>query len=625
LGIDWFFIHIALFRSYTMATMTTPVPTAKRIPGGSFLINDATPADCFFPEDFTEEHRQIAQTTADFATNEIIPVSDAIEAKDFSVTRRLFKEASDLGLTSVDIPEEYGGLEMDKVTSAIIADNIAKQGSFSVAFSAHVGIGTLPIVWYGTPEQKKKYLPKLASGEFIGAYALSESTSGSDAVNARTRAVLSADGTAYTLNGEKMWITNAGFADIFTVFAKCAITSGDKAGEEKLTAFLIEKGTPGFTIGKEEHKLGIRGSSTCPLILTDCVIPKENLLGEVGKGHHIAFNILNVGRYKLGNAAVGGSRMTLGRGIGYAKERKAFGKPISEFGLIQEKIADCAVGVFVGEALTYRTVGMIDAALAGVDKHDTAAIQKAIEEYAVECSIVKVWDSEMLDRVVDEVLQIFAGYGYVEEYPAERAYRDARINRIFEGTNEINRLIITGWLIKSAMSGKLALMPAIKKLMDEVMSGPSEKVEREGPLADEQNLLASAKKLTLFAAGAATQKYMAKIAEEQEVMGAIADMIIEVYAMESAILRAEKMSHGVSGQGSDAPSVPVAMARIYADKAMATIELSARKVIAAVAEGDMLRTQLTILRRLSKHDTADTISLRRQVAQHVIKAGKYAL
>jgi alkylation response protein AidB-like acyl-CoA dehydrogenase len=607
-----------------MATMAAPISTGKRIPGGSFLINDATPADCFFPEDFTEEHRQIAQTTAEFATNEIVPVSDQIEAKDFSVTRRLIKEASDLGLTSVDIPEEYGGLEMDKVTSAIIADNIAKQGSFSVAFSAHVGIGTLPLVWYGTPEQKKKYLPKLASGEFIGAYALSESTSGSDAVNARTRAVLSADGQSYTLNGEKMWITNAGFADIFTVFAKCAIPSGEKAGEEKLTAFLVEKGTPGFTVGKEEHKLGIRGSSTCPLILTDCVIPKENLLGEVGKGHHIAFNILNVGRYKLGNAAVGASRLALGRGIGYAKERKAFGKSICEFGLIQEKLADCAVGVFVGEALTYRTVGMIDAALAGIDKHDTAAIQKAIEDYAVECSIVKVWASEMLDKVVDEVLQIFAGYGYVEEYPAERAYRDARINRIFEGTNEINRLIITGWLMKSAMSGKLALMPAIKKLMDEVMSGPSEKVEREGPLADEYNLLASAKKLTLFAAGAATQKYMAKIADEQEVMGAISDMIVEVFAMESAILRAEKMSKG-SRQGSDAPAIPVAMARIYADKAMSVIELSARKVIAAVAEGDMLRTQLTILRRLAKHETADAVALRRQVAQHVIRAGKYAL
>jgi len=608
-----------------MATMTAPIADTKHIAGGSFLITDPTADDCFFPEDFTDEHKQIAETTANFAVNEIMPASDKIEAKDFSVTRRLLKEAADLGLTAIDIPEEYGGLEMDKVSSALVAENISKQASFSVAFSAHTGIGTLPLVWYGTPEQKKKYLPKIASGEIVSAYALSESTSGSDAVNARTRAVLSADGKTYTLNGEKMWISNAGFADLFTVFAKCAIPDGPDAGKEKLTAFLIERGTPGFTQGKEEHKLGIRGSSTCPLILTDCVIPAENLLGEVGKGHHIAFNILNVGRYKLGNAAVGGGRMALNNGIRYAIDRKAFGKSISEFGLIQEKIANCATGIFVGGAVCYRTVGLIDRALAGIpaeDKHNTKEIQKRIEEYAVECSIVKVWASEMLDMVVDEVLQIFAGYGYVEEYPAERAYRDARINRIFEGTNEINRLIITGWLMKSAMSGKLALMPAIKKLMDEVMSGPSEKIDREGPLADELNLLANAKKLTLFVAGAATQKYMQQIADEQEVMGAIADMIIEVFAMESGILRAEKIA---AGQSSEASAIPVAMARIYADKAMSTIELSARKIIAAVAEGDTLRTQLTILRRLSKHDSADTISLRRQVARHVIQAGKYSL
>ena len=607
-----------------MATTTVPATIAhkKIIPGGSFLISDAAPQDCFFPEDFSEEQRQIAQTTTEFATNEIVPVSDQIEAKDFAVIRRLIKEAAELGLTSVDIPEEYGGLEMDKSTAAIIADNIARQGSFSVVFSAHVGIGTLPIVWYGTVEQKKKYLPRLASGEFVGAYALSESTSGSDAVSARTRAVLSENKQTYTLNGEKMWITNAGFADLFTVFAQCVIPDGPKAGEEKLTAFLIERNTPGLTVGKEEHKLGIRGSSTCPLILSDCKIPVANLLGEVGKGTHIAFNILNVGRYKLGNAAVGAARMTLGNGIRYAKERKAFGKSISEFGLIQEKIADCAVGVFVGEALSYRTVGMIDAALANVDKHDTGAIQKAIEDYAVECSIVKVWDSEMLDRVVDEVLQIYAGYGYVEEYPAERAYRDSRINRIFEGTNEINRLIITGWLMKSAMSGKLALMPAIKQLMDEVMSGPVPKEDRDGPLVEEFNLLASAKKLTLFTAGAATQKYMAKISEEQEVMGAIADMVIEVYAMESAILRAEKM---ISEKRTSGTEISVALARIYAEFAIEKIELCARKVIAAVAEGDMARTQFTILRRLAKHDPVDTISLRRQVAQHMIKAGKYML
>jgi alkylation response protein AidB-like acyl-CoA dehydrogenase len=603
-------------------TLSVNTDDKKIIAGGAFLISETGAQDCFFPEDFTEEQRQIAQTTAEFAANEVVSVTEQIEAKDFAVIRRLLKEASELGLTSVDIPEEYGGLEMDKSTAAIIAENIALQGSFSVIFSAHVGIGTLPIVWYGTEGQKKKYLPKLASSEFIGAYALSESTSGSDALSARTRAVLSEDQQSYVLNGEKMWITNAGFADLFTVFAQCKIPSGPKAGEEKLTAFLVERGTPGLTIGKEEHKLGIRGSSTCPLSLADCRIPAANLLGEVGKGSHIAFNILNVGRYKLGNAAVGAARTSLGNGIRYAKERKAFGKSISEFGLIQEKLADCAVGVFVGEALSYRTVGLIDAALANVDKHDTAAIQKAIEGYAAECSIVKVWDSEMLDRVVDEVLQIYAGYGYVEEYPAERAYRDSRINRIFEGTNEINRLIITGWLIKSAMSGKLALMPAIKHLMDEVMAGPVPREDSEGSLAEEIHLLANAKKLTLFAAGAATQRYMAAISDEQEVMGAIADMVIQVYAMESAILRANKI---VAAKGTAGSEIAVAMARIYAAGAIEEVERCARKVIAAVAEGDMARTQFTILRRLAKHDPADTVALRRMVAKHIVKAGKYNL
>jgi alkylation response protein AidB-like acyl-CoA dehydrogenase len=609
-----------------MATLTAPLTPAKRISGGAFLISDATPADCFFPEDFTEEHTQILQTAADFATNEVMPASEAIEAKDFAVTRRLMKEAGELGLLSVDIPEEYGGMEMDKVSSAIVAENMGRQGSFSVAFSAHAGIGTLPIVWYGTPEQKQKYLPKLGSGEWIGAYALSESTSGSDALNARTRAVLSADGTTYTLNGEKMWITNGGIADLYTVFAKCAAGAGKDGGasEEKLTAFLIERGTPGFAVGHEEHKLGIRGTSTCPLILTDCKIPAANLLGEVGKGHHIAFNVLNIGRYKLGATVLGAAKSALGEGIRYAKERKAFGKAICEFGLIQEKIAECAAGIFAGEALCYRTVGMIDAALAGVAKSDANEIQKRIEDYAVECSIVKVWTSEMLDVLVDHMVQIFAGYGYVEDYPAERHYRDSRINRIFEGTNEINRLIISGWIMKAAVQGKLALLPAIKTLMDEVMAGPVAKEERESALAAEFDLLAGAKKLTLFAAGAATQRFAAKLADEQEVMAALADMILEVFVMESAVLRAEKIAQR---RGSAPASVAIAavLARLYAAKAMDTVELAARKVVAAVAEGDTLRAHMAILRRLAKHDPADTIALGRQAAGHMVKAGTYSI
>src|SRR5450631_1972964 len=473
---------------------------AKRVKGGSFLTEERDPQDVFTPEDLSEEHRQIAKTAIDFTQNEVLPAADEIEAKNFAVTRGLLRKAGELGLMSVDIPEEYGGLEMDKVTSALIAESISKLASFSVAFSAHVGIGTLPIVWYGTEEQKRKYLPKLATGEWIGAYALSESSSASDAMNCRTRAVLSPDGRHYVLNGEKMWITNSGFADLFTVFAK--------VDGEKFSAFLIERGTPGFSVGKEEHKLGIRGSSTCALVFSDCRIPVENLLGEAGKGHHIAFNILNIGRFKLGAACVGGARNGLQEAIGYAKERKAFGKTISEFGLIQEKLAESAAGIYAGEAMVYRTIGMIDAALADLDAGSASAsreIQKRIEEYAVECSILKVWGSEMLDMVVDHTLQIYAGYGYVEEYPAERAYRDSRINRIFEGTNEINRLIITGWLLKRAMSGQLALMPAITKLMDEVMAPPSfdEAESTEDPLANEIELLANAKKIALFTAGAA--------------------------------------------------------------------------------------------------------------------------
>jgi butyryl-CoA dehydrogenase len=599
-----------------MATSNATV-TAKRVKGGSFLTEERQPQDIFTPEDFSEEQRQIAKTAIDFTTNEVVPAAAEIEAKNFALTRDLLRKAGELGLMGVDVPEVYGGLELDKVTSAIIAESMSQLASFSVAFSAHVGIGTLPFVWYGTEAQKQKYLPKLAAGEWIAAYALSESSSGSDAMNCRTRAVLSEDGQYYVLNGEKMWITNSGFADVFTVFAKIE--------GEKFSAFVIERGTPGFSIGKEEHKLGIRGSSTCPLILADCKVPVENLIGEAGKGHHIAFNILNIGRFKLGAACVGGARNSLANAIQYAKERKAFGKSICEFGLIQEKLAECAAGIYAGESLTYRTIGMIDAALADVDTGAEGAsreIQKRIEEYAVECSILKVWGSEMLDMVVDHVLQIYAGYGYVEEYPAERAYRDSRINRIFEGTNEINRLIITGWLMKRAVAGQLPLLAAIKQLMDEVMSGPSASEEREGPLAAEHKMLASAKKLALFAAGAASQKYGQGLAEQQEIMGALADCIMEVYALESCLLRAGKL---LATRGAAAGRQAVAMTQYYAVKSVQIVELAARKVIGAVAEGDMLRTQVAILRRLANYEPADSIALGRQIARHVLSAGRYSL
>jgi len=598
-----------------MAT-TTAVPKTK-ISGGSFLLESRQPDEVFTPEDFSEQHQLIGQTAEEFAVNEIVPNIEKIEHKDFSVTRDLLKKAGELGLSSVEIPEAYGGLEMDKVTAAVIADHIAKYAGFATTWGGHTGIGTLPIVYFGTEEQKKKYLPRLASGEIVGAYALSESTSGSDALNCRTRAVLSPDGKHYVLNGEKMWITNAGFADLFTVFAKI--------DGEKFSAFLVEKGFPGFSIGAEEHKMGIRGSSTCPIILNDCKVPVENLLGDIGKGHLIAFNILNVGRFKLGAMCVGGGRVSMENAISYAKQRKAFNKVIADFGLVREKIANMATLLYVGESLVYRTVAMMDAALSEVDKSASDAAKqtlKAIEEYAVECSIIKVWGSEMIDYVVDETLQIYAGYGFVEEYPAERAYRDARINRIFEGTNEINRLIITGFLLKRAMSGQLPLMPAIKKLMDEVLSGPSIGDEVEGALAEERKLVSQAKKLGLFAAGSATQKYMAAIQDQQEVMGAIADMVIETYAMESAVLRAQKI---VVSKGEAGAALPLAMTRVYLSQAMEKVEAAARKVIAAVAEGDMLRTQLAILRRLAKFEPFNTIALRQEIASKVIERGKYTL
>src|ERR1700733_12505624 len=603
-----------------MAT-TTAVPKT-RIAGGSFLLESRRTDEIFTPEDFTEQQQLIGQTAEEFTVNEILPNIEKMEHKDFSISRGLLKKAGELGLTGVEIPEAYGGLEMDKVTAAVIADHIAQYAGFATPWGAHSGIGLLPLVYFGTEGQRQKYLPKLASGEWIGAYALSESSSASDAMNCRTRAVLSGDGRHYVLNGEKMWITNSGFADVFTVFAKI---DGDK-----FTAFLVEKTFPGISIGSEEHKLGIRGSSTCPVILNDCQVPTENLLGEIGKGHVIAFNILNVGRFKLGAMCVGGGRVSLENAIAYAKQRKAFGKTISDFGLVREKLANMATLLYVGESLVYRTVGMMDVALSEVDKAGADAVKearKAIEEYAVECSIIKVWGSEMVDYIVDESLQIYAGYGFVEEYPAERAYRDARINRIFEGTNEINRLIITGFLLKRAMSGQLPLMAAIKKLMDEVLSGPSASEEFEGALADERKLVAQAKKLGLFAAGAATQKYMQAIQDQQEIMGAIADMTIETYAMETAVLRAQKIaeSGSSSSQSEAAAALPIAMTRVYLTQAFEKVESAARKVIAAVAEGDMLRTQLAILRRLSKHDPFNTIELRQQIAQRVIERGKYTL
>jgi alkylation response protein AidB-like acyl-CoA dehydrogenase len=594
-------------------TAVSPVVAAK---GGSFLISTRTPAEVFTPEDLNEEQRQMAATVAQFARDEVLPASNDIDAKKPGVLAGLLRKAANLGFTSVDIPEEYGGLGMDKITSTIIADHLSIQASFSTAFGAHTGIATLPLVWYGTEEQKRRYLPKLATGEWIGAYGLSEATSGSDAMNVRTRATLSPDGTTYTLNGEKMWITNCGIAGLYTVFAKI--------DGEKFSAFLIERDTPGLTVGAEEHKLGIRGSSTCPLVLQDCKVPAANLLGEPGKGHHIAFNVLNVGRYKLGVACVGGARYALAHMARYAKERKAFGKSIAEFGLIRRKIAESATRLYAAESMAYRTVGMIDASLEQLGDQATQAprdIQRCIEEYAVECSILKVYGSEMLSLVSDELVATMGGYGYVEEYPAERFYRDARINRIFEGTNEINRMIIAGWLMKRAMAGELPLMATIKSLMDEVMQPPSfDSAEDTGEVLErEAAILAAVRKIGLFGAGVSSQRYMAALQDQQEVMADLADIITQVFALESSLLRARKLA----AAGKNSAAVAAAMTSLLADESMALAEQSARRVLAACSEGDELKTQLAILRRLARFTPADSVQLSHAIAKQCVQLERY--
>jgi butyryl-CoA dehydrogenase len=595
----------------TTLTASPVVPAA----GGSFLIETRTPAEVFTPEDLNEEQRQIAATAIQFAREEILPQAAAIEAKEPGVLASLLRKAAELGFTSVDIPEEYGGMGMDKITSALIADHLSILASASTAFGAHTGIATLPLVWYGTEDQKQRYLPKLATAEWIGSYGLSEASSGSDAMNVRTRATLSPDGAHYILNGEKMWITNCGIANLYTVFAKI--------DGEKFSAFLIERDTPGLTVGAEEHKLGIRGSSTCPLILQDCKVPVANLLGEAGKGHHIAFNVLNVGRFKLGVACIGGARHALAHMVRYAKERVAFGKPIAEFGLIQRKISESATRLYAAESMAYRLVGMIDASLGQLNSDTSTAreTQRRIEEYAVECSILKVYGSEMMSLVADELVATMGGYGYVEEYPAERFYRDARINEIFEGTNEINRLIITGWLMKRALNGQLPLLAAIKKLMDEVTQPPSfdSGSGDDEPLAREAEVLAAAKKIALFTSGVASQRFMTSLQDQQEVMADLADIIVQVFALESALLRARKMV------STSSVAVSAAMTGLLADETMAVSEQAARRVLAACGEGDLLRTQLAILRRLARFTPADAVALSRLVAKECIQRERYPL
>lgn len=592
--------------------MSTAVPKKTTIKGGSFLIEERLPNEVFTPEDFTEEQRMIAQTTSDFVNGEVVPHLDEIEHKNFDLVVGLLRKAGGLGLLSVDIPEKYEGLGLDKVCSMLVAENLARSGSFSVTHGGHTGIGTWPIIYFGTEAQKKHYLPKLATGELIAAYALTEPGSGSDALNAKTRAVLSEDGKHYILNGTKMWITNAGFADVFITFAKI--------DGEKFSCFIVERAFPGVTHGKEEHKMGIRGSSTCTVELNDAKVPVENLLGEVGKGHLIAFNVLNMGRFKLGAGCVGGAKISIKEAIKYANERTQFNKPISSFGAIKHKLAEMAIRCYAVESMTYRTAGMIDDALEGLDPDDSTGIMKGIEEYAIECSIMKVFGSEMLGYVVDEMVQVFGGYGYSEEYPAERAYRDARINRIFEGTNEINRMLIPGMLLKRAMKGELPIMKAAQALMEELLSFPSMDEDEEGILAEEAKLVRNAKKVALMVAGSAAQKYMAKLNDQQELLIGAADTLMEIYAMESMILRTQKYA---AQYGEEKAALRVEAVRTFVSDSMDRLEIMSRPLLAAIVDGDMLRTQLAALKRFTRHTPYNTIEARQKIANAMIENGKY--
>jgi alkylation response protein AidB-like acyl-CoA dehydrogenase len=594
-----------------MATSVLTKPAAK---GGSFLLESAAPADIFTPADLSDDQKLIGQTAEEFVIKEVLPLAKDLENKKPGLMPELVRKAAELGLMSGGTPEEYGGAGLDKIATTVLTEKISIYGGFAVTHGAHAGIGTLPIVYFGTEEQKKKYLPKLASAELIGAYCLSEPQAGSDAQNSLTRAELNKEGTHYILNGQKMWITNGGFADLYVVFAK--------VDGEKFTAFIVERKFPGCKPGNEEHKMGIHGSSTTPIFLENCMVPKENVLHEIGRGHIVAFNVLNAGRFTLGASGVGGSKHVLMTAAKYAKERKAFGKQIGEFGLMREKLAEMAIQIFAVESMIYRTAGNIEAAMhAASGSGDKAEnTMKVLEEYAIESSISKVYGSEMLDYVVDEGVQIFGGYGFHEDYPVCRAYRDSRVNRIFEGTNEINRMLIIQMLMKRAMGGQLALIPAAMKLADEILAGPSFEESPEGVLAEEGRTIANCKKMFLQAAGGAVGKFREKLAEEQELIGALANIVMEVYAMESSLLRAQKAA---LNRGEAASSVMIDAARVFIADAAERVDHEAKRAIAAVQEGDMLTTQMAVLKRFGKRPAVDTIALRRRVAAAVQSQDRY--
>lgn len=572
--------------------MSTIAPATPSLKGGEFLIRAVEPREIFTPEDFTDEHRAIAKTTDEFWNKEVVPNLEAIQHQDHDAAARVLKKSAELGLTAVVVPESYGGMEMDLISAMIVAEGLAKDGSYAGWHGAHAGIGTLPLLLFGTEAQKQLYLPKLTSGEWIGAYALTEPHAGSDALAAKTRADLSPDGTHYVVNGSKMWITNAGKADLFTVFAK--------VNGEQFTAFLMERTASGLTVGQEEKKMGIKGSSTCAVYFDNVSVPVSNVLGEIGRGHIIAFNILNLGRLKLGPFAVGGSKNVIQSCIKYAKERNAFGGPIARFGVIQYKLAEMMIRTFAAESMSYRVAGEVER---------YGDVLKGAEEFAIECSYVKVFASEALDYVVDEGVQIHGGYGYHQDYMVERAYRDSRINRIFEGTNEINRLLATGMLLKRAMRGHLPLVAAVKQVQDELLA-PS----LSGSVPD---LVANARKITLIALGVAFQRFREKLEEQQEVLAALTDCAMSTYAMETVALRCARLKD--TAKASFAEDV----CDVFLRDTMNTVEDSARMVLAASSDGDALRTNMAVLRRFAKYEPIDSVSARRRLAAKMLETGRY--
>jgi alkylation response protein AidB-like acyl-CoA dehydrogenase len=596
----------------TTTETADPAKAATR-KGGSWLLEETAATAIFTPEKLSDEQRLIAQTTEEFVDGELLPALDRLEAKDWDLARALLRRAGDLGLLGIPVAEEYGGLDLDKASSLVVVERIARSASFATTFGGQANLCILPLVLFGTPAQKQQYLPKLVTGELVGAYALSESGSGSDALAAKTRATKQPDGS-WLLNGEKMWISNGGFADVIIVFAK--------VDGEHFTAFIVERGFPGVSAGKEEHKMGLHGSSTTPIILQDARVPADNVLGEIGKGHKVALNTLNYGRFSLGAMCVGGCRGAIGDAARYAAQRRQFGQPIASFGAIKHKLGEMIARTYAAESLAYRTAGLIDDTLAQ-SAHDGAAVASAFEEFAVEASIAKVAGSEVLDYVLDENVQIHGGNGFVKDYTAERYFRDARVNRIFEGTNEINRLLIPGMLIRRALKGELALIPAARRLQDEILSPsvPGGAFTDGAPLDDELRTVAAFKKVALMILGTAMQTYGDKLTDEQEILSYAADVLSDIYAGESAVLRA-KQAIGAAHQHS---ALHEAAARVFVDQAAQRVDAAARSALAAMAEGDTLRTLLAALRRVLKVTPINTVALRRALAETATARGGYIL